>query len=94
MFYMDSRTGLRSDISVFLDFRGDWSNTLRFRKQAWSMLIIIYMLKPRRFKGDNQLSFESDSSFLQYDLDLLPACANPAPNKGISNFEYVRKNEG
>lgn len=94
MFYMDSRTGLRSDISVFLDFRGDWSNTLRFRKQACSMAKIIYMLKPRHFKGDNQLSFESDSSFLQYDLDLLPACANPAPNKGISNFEYVRKNEG
>lgn len=94
MFYMDSRTGLRSDISVFLNFRGDWSNTLRFRKQAWSMAKIIYMLKPRHFKGDNQLSFESDSSFLQYDLDLLPACANPALNKGISNFEYVRKNEG
>lgn len=58
------------------------------------MAIIIYMYKPRGFKGHNQFSFGSDSSFLQYDLDLLPACANPALGKGISNFEYVRKNEG
>lgn len=58
------------------------------------MAIIISMYKPRGFKGDNQFSFGSDSSFLKYDLDLLPACANPALGKGISNFGYLGKNGG
>ncbi|PAD28282.1 hypothetical protein CHH60_27055 [Paenibacillus sp. 7523-1] len=33
-------------------------------------------------------------SMLEYDLDLLPACANPALDKGLSNFGYLGKNGG